>query len=370
MAIKSSPGLRRCIAAILLSLGAVASAGAESGQALPDLLALPAQADVRAQRSLQLAVTRAGERLVSVGVRGVVLLSDDEGRQWRQARAVPTSVALTDVSFGSAREGWVVGHSGVVLFSDDGGETWQRQLDGRQAAEIVLEEALARQAAGDPAAARAVRDAQRMVEEGPDKPFLSVRFEGQRGIVVGAYGLALATDDGGRNWRSLVGRIPNPRGKHLYQVRVDGREILIAGEQGALFRSQDGGESFIELKTPYGGTFFGVIGIDSDRLLAFGLRGNVWRSTDGGAKWQRIDVGQEVTLTAGQRLADGSIVLIDESGRVLRSRDSGASFAVLPAGAATGLTALVEARDGALILSGARGVARVESSQLVAEIKP
>ena len=63
-------------------------------------------------------------------------------------------------------------------------------------------------------------------------------------------------------------------------------------------------------------------------------------------------------------------MLIDESGRVLRSRDAGASFAVLPAGAATGLTALAESRDGALILSGARGVTRVESSQLVAEIKP
>jgi photosystem II stability/assembly factor-like uncharacterized protein len=54
---------------------------------------------VRAAASLQLSVTRAGKRLVSVGERGLVLLSDDDGRSWRQARQVPVSVALTQVRF-------------------------------------------------------------------------------------------------------------------------------------------------------------------------------------------------------------------------------------------------------------------------------
>ena len=46
-------------------------------QALPDLLDAPAAADLRAQISPQLSVAVAGERLVGVGVRGIVLLSDD-----------------------------------------------------------------------------------------------------------------------------------------------------------------------------------------------------------------------------------------------------------------------------------------------------
>ncbi len=361
--------LRPSLAAILLVLSVSAGpACAARGAAVPDLLDLPARADARAHGALQLAVARAGERLVAVGVYGAVLLSDDAGKSWRQAAGVPVSVALTDVSFASAERGWAVGHGGVVLHSADAGEHWARQLDGRDTARIVLDAARARLAAGDPAAAREVRDAERLVEEGPDKPLLGVSFvDAQRGYVVGAYGLALMTEDGGQRWQSLVGRIPNPRGKHLYQIRAVGREILIAGEQGALFRSVDGGETFAEVPTPYAGTFFGALALDGDTLLAYGLRGNVWRSGDGGQSWSQVDTGQAVTISSGLRLADGSLVLADESGRLLRSTDAGRSFGALSAHAAAGSAGLVQAADGALILSGARGLVRVEPAQLASE---
>ncbi|THF55173.1 WD40/YVTN/BNR-like repeat-containing protein [Pseudothauera rhizosphaerae] len=337
---------------------------------LPDLLDLPAPADARAQTGTQLAVARAGERLVAVGVRGTVLLSDDHGRSWRQARAVPVSVALTDVHFPTAQEGWAVGHSGVALHSTDGGETWTRVLDGREIARIVLEDARARVDGGDDstAAARALRDAERLVEEGPDKPLLAVHFaDGGRGWVVGAYGLALVTQDGGRSWQSLVGRIPNPRGNHLYRIQADGDALLIAGEQGVLFRSADGGESFEKISTPYGGTFFGALALDGGGLLAYGLRGNAWRGEEGGesgAAWTQVAIDLPVTLTGAQRLEDGSIVLADESGRLLRSTDGARSFAPLPAAAATGLSGLAQAADGALIVAGARGLARIEPAHL------
>ncbi|MDO9599314.1 MAG: YCF48-related protein [Azoarcus sp.] len=337
---------------------------------VPDLLDLPARADVRAQVAPQLALARVGERVVAVGVRGNVLLSDDFGRNWRQARTVPVSVALTDVHFVGSDRGWAVGHSGVILHSADGGDSWTRQLDGRQAAAIVLDEASARLAGGDPGAARAVRDAQRMVEEGPDKPFLGVHFaDDQRGYAVGAYGLALVTEDGGATWHSLAGRIPNARGNHLYQVQVRGRDILIAGEQGVLFRSQDGGESFAAIPTPYAGTYFGVVVIDADTMLAYGLRGNAWRSHDGGQSWVQVPIDQEITLTAGRLLSDGSVVLADESGRLLRSTDGARSFVALPEHPGSGLTGMVETSAGDLVLSGGRGLARLEHRKLVAEAK-
>ncbi|HYQ39196.1 MAG TPA: YCF48-related protein, partial [Pseudomonas sp.] len=339
---------------------------AASGTKVPDLLELPARDSARAQHSLQLAVTRAGDRLVAVGERGSVLLSDDAGRSWRQARSVPVSVALTDVHFADARDGWAVGHSGVVLHSSDGGETWQRQLDGRQAAQAILDDARARSAAGEEGAAAALRSAEYLVSDGPDKPFLGVRFSDARhGYVVGAYGLALATADGGQSWQSLVGRIPNPRGKHLYRVDIDGDHLLIAGEQGALFRSTDGGASFAEIRTPYAGTFFGALEMDGDTLLAYGLRGNAWRSSDAGASWQRVELGQPVTLSAARRLHDGALLLADESGRLLQSRDGARSFAALAVQPGTGLTGIAEAADGALILSSSRGLTRVEPEALV-----
>lgn len=363
---------RPLLAAALFSVACLAGPiHAVGGQTVPDLLDLPAPSSARAQHSLQLAVSRAGERLVAVGERGSVLLSDDGGRSWRQARSVPVSVALTDVHFVDARDGWAVGHCGVVLHSGDGGETWQRQLDGRQAAQAILDEARARVAAGEEGAVAAQRNAEYLVADGPDKPFLGVRFaDARHGYVVGAYGLALATADGGRSWQSLVGRIPNPRGKHLYRVDIAGERLLIAGEQGALLRSVDGGAHFATLRTPYAGTFFGALELGDDALLAYGLRGNVWRSGDGGASWQQVVLDQAVTLSAARRLGDGSLLLADEGGRLLRSADGGRSFAALALPPGSGLSGMAEAADGALILAGAHGLDRVEPAVLAGAGQP
>lgn len=344
---------------------------AENKQSVPDLLDLPALESRRAQQSLQLAVGRAGERLVAVGERGIVQLSDDGGHTWRQAKHVPVSVALTDVHFVSASHVWAVGHSGVVLHSADGGETWLRQLDGNQAAQIILKDARQRVASGGAGADNAVRSAEYLVKDGPDKPFLDVTFQSENhGYVVGAYGLALETRDGGKSWQSLVSNIPNPRGKHLYQVQIKDQQLLICGEQGALFRSMDGGSSFVEMTTPYSGTFFGALNLDGQGLLAFGLRGNAWRSLDDGASWQKAEVGQPVTLSAGLRLHDGSVLLADESGRLLRSTDNAQSFTTLPVQPGTGITGIVESADGALILSSAHGMARIEPDAIDLGVKP
>lgn len=362
-------GPAAALAAAMLAAAFLGAAGGAIAAPVSDLLDLPAAANARATRSLQLAVSRAGDRLVAVGERGTVLISDDDGRSWRQAKRVPVSVALTDVHFPTPELGWAVGHSGVVLHSDDGGETWTRQLDGKLAAQVVLDDARLRASEGEQAARR-LREAESLVGDGPDKPLLGVHFtDAQRGWVVGAYGLALATKDGGKSWTSLMGAIPNPRGKHLYQVRGDADLLLVAGEQGALFRSADGGVSFAEVRTPYAGTYFGVLPMHGQTLLSFGLRGNAWRSADGGASWQRVDAGQPVTLAAGRMLKDGSIVLGDESGRLLRSTDDGRSISALAVPPVAGLTGLVQAADGALILSGPRGLSRVEPELLASELK-
>ncbi|RFQ06817.1 glycosyl hydrolase, partial [Pseudomonas sp. ATCC 13867] len=56
-----------------------------------------------------------------------VLLSDDQGKNFRQARSVPLSTPLTGVSFVDADHGWAVGHWGAILVTSDGGESWQIQ---------------------------------------------------------------------------------------------------------------------------------------------------------------------------------------------------------------------------------------------------
>src|SRR5690606_22399355 len=93
---------------------------------------------IKAAKSPLTAIARAGDRLVAVGQRGHILVSEDAGKSWSQA-SVPVSSDLVAVSFASASHGWAVGHGGVVLKTEDGGLSWAVQLDGHQSSELILD---------------------------------------------------------------------------------------------------------------------------------------------------------------------------------------------------------------------------------------
>lgn len=318
-------------------------------QAAPAVLERPAMHSAKAERSVMLGLARAGQRLVAVGERGIILLSDDDGVHWRQAE-VPVSVNLTAVQFVDARQGWAVGHLGVVLHSADGGETWRKQLDGIQAAKLVLQAA---EASGD---AAAIEQAQAMVADGPDKPFLDLYFQDARvGYLVGAYNLILRTADGGQSWQSWMQHLDNPQALNLYAIRAWRGDLYIAGERGLLLRSSDGGEHFAALPSPYEGSFFGLLAA-RDGLLAYGLRGNAWWSEDGGTSWQTLATGVESALAGALELADGRLLLAGQGGELLAAEPGGARAQSMPLRLAPGLASIVQAADGSLSSAGLSGV--------------
>lgn len=352
---------------ILLLLCAPLNAAAqnEAESTLQDVLESPAKQNKTSIHTLQLGLARAGNRLVSVGERGVILLSEDEGNSWTQAKSVPVSVTLTAVTFSDPLNGWAAGHSGVILATADGGKNWHVQLDGFKAAELAMAEAESMIAAGDERGERAKRNAAYLIKEGADKPILDVYFANQfDGWAIGAYGLAFATNDGGENWHSVIARLPNPAGKHLYKVVRSANELIILGEQGAVFSSADNGQAFTTLETPYYGSFFdGLLFEDGTRLL-YGLRGNVWRQTKGKGRWKRVKLGSEVTLTSGLVSADGQILLADQSGQLFVSSDSAKTFSLMGQAPFGGITDIIEASNGYAV-STARGAHVVSDDNLV-----
>jgi photosystem II stability/assembly factor-like uncharacterized protein len=339
----------------------------------------PATLSAHAAQSVTLSVARAGSRLVAVGERGLVLLSDDGGAQWRQV-AVPTSVTLAAVKFTTPRAGWAVGHYGVVLATRDGGLSWQLQFDGVRAAALAQEAALARQAAlaastasaAAPAvpaapteatrAAKAVTEAARLVADGPDKPFLDLHFTDERhGFIVGAYNLLFETDDGGVTWRPRLDALDNPKGNHLYAITGSGAVLYIAGEQGVLFRSDDGGRSFTRLASPYAGSWFALALMPDGGVVAGGLRGNAFHSADQGASWQRVAGLPPVAVLSLAVAPDHTLWLGNQAGQLFRSHDSGQNFAPVaapPDRPPPPLTQLLPVEQG-LVLSSLRGMARV-----------
>lgn len=351
----------------MLTLGSVSSWSA-SERRTPDFLELAASENVRATRSALLAVATAGKRLVAVGVQGIVLLSDDLGKSWRQAKFVPVGLALTNICFVSETQGWAVGHSGVILHSEDAGETWKKQLDGRAVGQQLLAEAKALRSGEEQS--RAVRNAERWLQDGPDKPLLGVYFSTpNRGWVVGAYGFALSTEDGGNTWRSIMERLPNKTGKHIYDLRAFGSELVLAGEQGSLFKTETLDGPFELVKSPYAGTFFGSLRTPKGAYLAYGLRGNVWRRQSVSSEWGKIEYPNTASVVAGIQLSDGRLVLGDQSGRLAISDDDGFRFSLVNVSATPGFTSLTQANDGALITTGTEGARRIELEQLKGEEK-
>lgn len=355
-------GLMRRLAASSVLLVALLSATgrpAAAAQGIGEVVdvAVPAQARL-------LSVTSAGARLVAVGVRGVIILSDDGGVTWRQARSVPVTEALTNVRFSSDQVGWAVGHGAIVLGTTDGGETWKKLLDGTTAARLVLEGA---EAAPAPDQEDRIAFGRRMIEDGPDKPFLEILTDpaDPQGVtVLGAYNLALRTTDGGGNWAPLSFDFPNPGQVHLYGAARHGLDVYIAGELGLLLHSSDGGHSYEALESPYEGSFFGVLVTRTGAVVAFGLKGNIYRSDDRGSSWSRIEAGAGQTVSSGLVLADGTVILISQVGGILRSTDDARHFERLPLAVPGGLTAVAQASDGGIVISGLLGIISVSQSSL------
>jgi photosystem II stability/assembly factor-like uncharacterized protein len=340
------------------ALLALASVALPAAAGVPAVLSQPALVTPRALGAAMLAVTRAGNRLVAVGERGTVLLSDDHGAHWRQAPA-PVQVALTCVRFVDERTGWAAGHLGVVLRSDDGGASWRKQLDGIAAAQLALQAA---RRTGD---AKAIAQALRLVDEGADKPFFDLEFiDAKRGFAIGAYNLLFATEDGGQTWAAWSDRLPNAKTLHLYGLRAFGSNVVIAGEQGLLLRSTDGGASFSAPVSPYKGSFFGVLRTQGNALVAYGLRGAAWRSSDAGEHWDKLDTGVPMSVSAGTALGERGCLLVSQAGDVLVSRD-GTSLKREPAREPVPAAGVALAADGSVVLASLRGMRRLPAPAAV-----
>jgi photosystem II stability/assembly factor-like uncharacterized protein len=347
----------RPVGAVLGFVLALSAASPAPAAGFVDVLDAPALMTPLATRALLQAVTHAGKRLVAVGQRGDIVVSDDAGATWKQS-PVPVSSDLTAVYFPDATHGWAVGHDGLVLHTDDAGGTWTLQLDGRKAAALQLA-AMERDAAADPASdevKRLLAEARRDGEQGPDKPFLDVWFaDASNGYIVGAYNLIFHTVDGGKTWESWFDRTDNPKFFNLYAIRPVGGDLYIAGEGGLVLKLDAAAQRFAAVHVPYNGSFFGVTSAGT-AVLVYGLRGNVFRSDDQGATWLKVDAGLRGAIVASTTARGGASLLADGGGRVVATTDGGRTFAaeVLKRSAPT--CGLADLGDGRLALVGPRGV--------------
>jgi photosystem II stability/assembly factor-like uncharacterized protein len=303
-----------------------------------------------------LALTRTGPRVVGVGLRGVVVVSEDGGGTWRQAR-VPVQSDLAAVSLVTPRTGWAVGHEGVILRTDDGGDTWVKQLDGRSGAAAFTAYYQRRIDAGESALAPFQAQVKLNTRNGPSLPFLDVVFEDDRcGWAIGSFGMIVRTEDSGKTWTPWLDRIDNERFLNLNAAARIGADVFLAGEGGMVWVLDRPAGRFAARPTGYPGSFFGVLGA-GEAVIAYGLRGTVYRSEDAGRSWQRVSTDLSANLTGGAVSADGkTVVLVSDGGLAISSDDAGRTFRRVAPRRPMLFTGAADAGGGRLVVAGMQGV--------------
>lgn len=319
-------------AGALLVVAVMAAAAVPAPGRFQDPLSMPAEplgGGLKASGATLIGVARDGFRTLAVGLRGLVVFSDD-GERWEQA-SVPLQTDLVAVQLLDDRRAWASGHDYVILQSADGGASWQRQFD-RDAAKRHLPAYYGKRIAAGESGLQRYLDEVRLNTDGEvSLPFLGIWFEDAKtGYAVGSFGMIVGTEDGGQTWTPWLHRIDNDDFRNLNSIRSINGQVYIAGEGGRVYRlSRDRGH-FVQLPTGYNGTFFDIVG-NQHCLIAFGLRGAAYRSTDGGTSWQAVETGFERSITAGAVLDGGRrIVLFSETGHAIESLDNGVSFESVP----------------------------------------
>jgi photosystem II stability/assembly factor-like uncharacterized protein len=318
------------VASATLARAADGAAGSPTAKStplpVPKLVVRPAEKNAAAAVSMVTSAALAGQRLVAVGERGVVLLSDDGGATFRQARDVPVNASLTSVWFSSPKLGWAVGHWGVVVHTTDGGDTWTRQR----------------------------------LDMDVDQPLFSVYFKSDtEGWAVGLWSLMLHTTDGGAHWATV--ELPPPPGakkadRNLYAIFGDARGgLYVACEQGRIMRSSDGGTHWTYVDTGYAGSFWSGVALSDGTLLLGGLRGTIYRSTNGGDSWASVQTPFKSSVTGMLQLPDHSVIAVALDGVVFTSRNAGLTFTGLQRPDHETLTAVAPAPGGQPVVFSADG---------------
>lgn len=343
---------------LMVALSSCLSGHAIAADGFLDPLEQPAPEVSRPINSKLSGIAAAGSRLIAVGARGLITVSDDQGASWEQV-ASPVSTDLLEVYFPSAAQGWAVGHEGVVLHSDDGGKTWSKQLDGRQAEKLFTKHFQGLAAAGDDSAAAYLGAVKLNYADGPEQALMDVWFsDNDNGFVVGTFGTILATRDGGKSWQSWMERVDNPELLHYNAIAGVGGDVFIASERGIVFKLDKQANKFFPIETGYTGTFFNIDGKGST-AIAVGLRGTAYETNDSGETWELVPTAIKSALTDVMPLKDGRFLIVGLNGNAMISNRDNNDFRPLATTRLGRISSIAQQASG-VVAVGPSGVQQIE----------
>lgn len=242
-----------------------------------------------------------GCNALAVGSDGVILRSEDAGRNWHKVDS-GSEERLWSVTLGSNnRSALAVGDSGTILYSEDAGLSW------------------------------------REVDSGSEEYLWSVTLgsDNRSALAVGDRGTILRSEDAGKSWY----RADNSNVENLKSVTLmpDNRGALAVGYYGTILRSEDAGKSWYWVNSRSREHLRSVaVGPNNRTTLAVGDRGIILRSEDLGQTWHAAGQAwrkKELTIDSGVTLRSVAIgpggdnaLAVGDYGIILISEDAGQTW--------------------------------------------
>jgi len=300
-----------------------------------NVLQVAAEMNNLVEKSVFLEIDNFQQRQIMVGEYGRILVRDNPNSVWVQAN-VPVQATITAVDFIDDKVAWAVGHQGVILKTIDGGNNWSKMFDGIQLTSLLKTSLEAQVSFLSAEFERAqtsgmdedsldelemqLDDASYKLEDltadaGIEISFFDVLFNSaDYGLVIGAYGAMLETQDGGNSWQYIGYQVPNPEGFHLNALTMDDNSnIYIVGEAGLGMATSDQGKSWRSLNIDYLGSLFGIE-VNGPSLYSYGLRGNMFASQDQGETWKHLDTGVTNHIFSADWLNNQELLLVGAGG--------------------------------------------------------
>ena len=274
-------------------------------------------------------LVRLDDRLIAVGERGTIIVSDDDGDTWRETHGdEQLPVTLTGISALGDDTLLAVGHDAVLMRSEDAGDTWEVLMQDKELGEPLLG---------------------------------TWSADGERIFAFGSFGRFFSSGDGGHSWQE---RELDIHGEHLNDMAGDGERLqLMVGEMGLLLRSQDHGASWETIEPFYRGSLFGVAYMGDSVWVTYGMRGHVFVSRDDGMNWSQIELPHRLPLYGHAQDESGLVIVGTGGAQVTISRDGKLKDSGYLRGLGT-LTSAVVLPGGELFVAGQRGLLQQDRGYL------
>lgn len=232
---------------------------------------------------------------------GIILRTEDGGRQWRP-QVISTTDGINDLYFRDKEDGYLLAGNRIFA-TNDSGQTWRETIQFSAA-----------------------------TFGGAMPELYSVRFASKKkGWVVGSVSrrdrvvdsLVLYTNDGGVSWQRL--RVPT-RDELIHLDFINEKRGWIVGNAGVVLHTRDGGETWTRQTTNTNVTLFHVDFRNERVGWTVGERGTILRTTDGGESWFAVNASLRSTLLSVKFADDEEGWIVGRGGVILRSEDGGQTW--------------------------------------------